>query len=86
MERFVEVYVARDVPQAYVVRAALEAEGITVQLINEYLDAAIGGIPPHVAAPRLLVPQSQATEALRIIDQMEKAEGGRWLDDDQGPQ
>ena len=44
MSHFVEVYTASSVPDAYVIKAALEGAGITVQITNEYIDAVMGGL------------------------------------------
>ena len=70
MEPFVEVYAASNVPDAYVIKAALEGAGITVQITNEYLEGALGGVPLGTTAPRLLVPQSQADAAQEVLQAM----------------
>ena len=68
MDPFVEVYTANNVPDAYVIKAALEGAGITVQITNEYLEGAL--IPLDQAAPRVLVPQSQADAAREVLREM----------------
>ena len=86
MSQFVEVYTASSVPDAYVIKAALEGAGITVQVTNEYLDAVMGGVPLDVAAPRVLVPQSQADAAREVLREMQSNPDSQWeaeLGDDQ---
>jgi hypothetical protein len=68
MDPFVEVYTASNVPDAYVIKAALEGAGITVQITNEYLEGALGGVPLGTTAPRLLVPRSQADAAREVLE------------------
>lgn len=89
MSQFVEVYTASSVPDAYVIKAALEGAGITVQITNEYLDAAMGGVPLDAAAPRVLVPQSQAEAAREVLREMDSGPDNDWeaeLGDDQPEQ
>jgi|GEM_PF-537419 len=86
MSQFVEVYTASSVPDAYVIKAALEGAGITVQVTNEYLDAVMGGVPLDAAAPRILVPQSQADAAREVLREMQShpdSQGEAELGDDQ---
>ena len=85
MSQFVEVYEADSVPQAYVIKAALEGAGITVQITNEYLEAAFGGLPLDTATPRVLVPQSQVDLAMEVLRDMQSGRQGdaegQWEDD-----
>ena len=71
MEPFVEVYVASSVPDAYVIKAALEGAGITVQIANEYLQGALAGIPLDSTLPQVLVPRSQVEQAMQVLGEME---------------
>ncbi len=70
MSAFVEVHTASNVPDAYVIKAALEGAGITVQIANEYLEFAMGGVPADKVAPRVLVPRSQADAAREVLREM----------------
>ena len=70
MDPFVEVYIASNVPDAYIIKAALEGAGITAQITNEFLDGAMGGVPLGAVTPRILVPQSQADAAREILQEM----------------
>jgi hypothetical protein len=86
MNPFVEVYMASNVPDAYVIKAALEGAGITVQITNEYLEGAMGGVPLDAAAPRVLVPRSQADAAREVLQEMACHPDNEWeadLGDDQ---
>jgi putative signal transducing protein len=67
-ENFVEIFLARNLPDAYIKKATLEGAGIKVIIENEYLQAAIGELPPGPAtAPRLMVPAIDADRALRLL-------------------
>ncbi len=83
MDPFVEVYTASNVPDAYVIKAALEGAGITVQVANEYLEGALGGVPLGITAPRLLVPESQADAAQVVLQEMAGHSSceGEWEED-----
>jgi hypothetical protein len=67
----VVVYVARDFPQAHLLRVALEAEGIEAFVQNEDLRAAAGDLPlGWSTAARLLVAaedEARAREVLREV-------------------
>jgi len=76
MNQFVEVYAASNVPDAYVIKAALEGAGITVQITNEYLEGAL--IPLDKAAPRVLVPQSQEDAAREILREIDSNPDSEW--------
>ena len=67
--KFVEVYRARNLPQAHAIRIALEDAGIAVQLEGELLQGAVGDLPIGWAtAPRILVEESQVRAAREIIE------------------
>src|SRR5882672_10828899 len=67
--KFVEVYRARNLPEAHSIRIALEESGIQVQIEGEMLQGAVGDLPPGWAtAPRILVQESQVEAAQRIIE------------------
>jgi hypothetical protein len=66
---FVEVYRAKNLPQAHAIRISLEDLGIQVQIEGELLQGAIGELPiGWTTAPRILVEESQAGSAREIID------------------
>ncbi len=69
MDAYVEVYVASDITFAYLMKAQLEDAGISVQIANENVSAAycIDGM-----VPRVLVPQSRAEEARRIMAEIRR--------------
>lgn len=74
-ENLVEVHRARDSMQAHMLKAALEAEGIEVQIVGESLQAVIGGVPPGwQTAPQLLVPENRAEEARRILQRLDRSQ------------
>lgn len=66
-EPLVEVFVARDVPHAYLVKATLEDEGLFVVIQGENLQVGAWEIPPQDAAPRILVRKTEAARALQIL-------------------
>src|SRR6266702_1053881 len=62
--KFVEIYRARNLPEAHSIRIALEESGIRVQIEGELLQGGVGDLPPGWAtAPRILVEESQIAEA-----------------------
>jgi hypothetical protein len=65
MSDYVEVFVAHDITQAYVIKAMLEDADIPVFIDNEHLQGAYG--PMDGMAPRLLVPLSHEHAARDII-------------------
>lgn len=68
MKRLVEVYVARNLPDAYVVKGGLEDAGLEVTVMNEPLQSAAGELGLGWAtAPRLLVDASVAERAAEVI-------------------
>jgi hypothetical protein len=84
MDPFVEVYVAASVPDAYVLKAALEGAGLTVRVTNEYLEGALGGIPLDSTLPQVLVPRSQVEQAMQILTDMEAQRGGEGEEEEWG--
>jgi len=66
-EPLVEVFVARDVPHAYLVKASLEDEGVFTVVQGENLQIAMGDIPMQDAAPRILVRKTEVARALEIL-------------------
>ncbi len=74
--KFVEVYRARNLPEAHLMRIALEEAGIRVRIEGELLQGAVGELPiGWVTAPRILVEESQIAEARPIIEKLEVQEG-----------
>jgi hypothetical protein len=69
--KYVEVYRARNVPQAHAIRMALEEAGIRVLIEGEFLQSAAGDILGWDIAPRILVEESQLTSAREIIEKAE---------------
>ena len=70
MDKYVEVYTARDITLAYLMKAQLETAGIPVQIGNENLQGAlcIDGM-----APRVLIPETQAEQARQVLAEFEHA-------------
>jgi hypothetical protein len=68
MDKFINVFTANDVAQAYVIKCALENAGITVQIENEFLQSALGMLPlDGTAAPHVCVPPAHAEQAQSIV-------------------
>src|SRR5438874_13812818 len=83
--KLVEVYRPRNLPEAHAIRIALEEAGIRVQIDNELLQGAVGELPMGWAtAPRILVPEPQATEARTIMGRTEVQARGQPAEDEQG--
>jgi hypothetical protein len=78
MDEYVEVFVASDITFAYLMKANLENEGITVRIDNENLQGAycLDGM-----VPRVLVPAEQAEKARRIIKEIQQAAQNEPQDD-----
>ncbi len=70
MDRYVEVYTASDITFAYLMKANLEAAGISVQVGNENLQGAFcfDGMVPNV-----MVPESQVEQAKQVIAEIQQA-------------
>lgn len=65
---FVEVYRARNLPEAHAIRIKLEDAGIKVRIDGELLQGVVGELPMGWAtAPRILVESAQAVPARQII-------------------
>jgi len=74
--KFVEVYRARNLPEAHSIRIALEESGIRVQIEGELLQGGIGDLPPGwTTAPRILVEESQIVAAREIIEKAHTVPG-----------
>ena len=70
----VEVFLAENLPEAYMVKAQLEAAGIVCFIDNENLQGALGEIPLGMAtAPRVLVREKKAEQARQIIAETSSA-------------
>jgi len=68
MDKFINVFTANDVAQAYIIKSALENADITVQIENEFLQSALGMLPVDgTAAPKVCVPQTSAKRAQSIV-------------------
>jgi len=67
-EKLVEVYIAKDITQAYLIKSLLEESGIFVQIVGDTLQVAMGELPLGVpTAPRIWVFESDADAAKEII-------------------
>ena len=63
-----EIYRAKNLPEAQVIRIALEQAGVACFIDGELLQGAVGELPMGwVTAPRIKVDASQASLALEII-------------------
>lgn len=76
MGNLVQVYIARDLVHAYLVKGRLEEAGITVHVENESLQGVIGEVPAFVTAPRLVVEEADAQRALALIEEIDKEAQG----------
>ena len=73
MGRLVQIYVARDLPHAYLLKGALENSGIDAEVGNEELQMAIGELPQFPTAPIILVDESNAARAAQILKELEES-------------
>jgi hypothetical protein len=65
--QFVEAYRARNLPEAHMIRIALEEAGIPAQIEGELLQGAVGDLPiGWPTAPRIVVAESQVDAARQI--------------------
>ena len=81
--KFVEVFRARNLPEAHSIRIALEESGIRVQIEGELLQGGLGDLPPGWAtAPRILVEESQVAAAQKIIEKAENQAATRSEDEE----
>ena len=83
MEKYVEVFVASDITFAYLMKANLENEGITVRIDNENLQ---GAYAVDGMVPRVLVPADKEEQARQIIKQLQQAAENDKEDDENEPQ
>jgi hypothetical protein len=83
--QFVEVYRARNVPEAHAIRIALEEAGIPARIEGDLLQGAVGELPlGWVTAPRILVNETHVASAREIIERgrvQEDAESGEGEQD-----
>jgi hypothetical protein len=80
----VEIYRAKNLPQAHMIRIALEEAGIQVQIEGELLQAAVGELPiGWVTAPRILVDESQIPSAQEIIDRVDAPKSSESVEAEQ---
>ncbi|MFN0195574.1 MAG: DUF2007 domain-containing protein [Planctomycetaceae bacterium] len=82
--KFVEVYRGQNIPEAHTIRIALEDAGITAWVEGEFLQGALGDLPAGwMTTPRVMVEQSHAEEAKRVIaaEHFHSVEGTRTADD-----
>jgi hypothetical protein len=79
MDNYVEVFAATDITFAYLMKANLENEGISVLIDNENLQGAycLDGM-----VPRVLVPADQAEQARQIIKEIQQAAEQQQQDDE----
>ncbi len=68
MGRLVQVYMARNIPHAYLLKGALEASGIDAEVGNEELQTGLG--PSFLTAPIILVDESNAARAAQILKEL----------------
>ena len=68
MGRLVQVYMARNIPHAYLLKGALEASGIDAEVGNEELQMGLG--PAFATAPIILVDESNAARAAEILKEL----------------
>ena len=73
MAELVQIYVARDIPHAYLLKGALEEAGISVKVGNENLQGALGDLPQFATAPTLLVSEADAPRALELLNEIDAA-------------
>jgi hypothetical protein len=67
--KLVEIYRARNLPEAHTIRIALEEAGVRVLIEGELLQGVVGDLPPGWnTAPRIVVEESQVSAAREIIE------------------
>ncbi|MHC4957921.1 MAG: putative signal transducing protein [Planctomycetota bacterium] len=72
MANLIEVYAARDVTHAYLLKHRLEDAGIEVMVANESLQGAIGEIPAGLAtSPRILVDEADVERAVALLKELD---------------
>ena len=68
MDKYINVFSASDVAQAYIVKYALENASIPIQIENEFLQSGLGMLPfDGSAAPKVCVPEPYIEQAKNII-------------------
>ncbi len=67
----VEVYSARNLTEAHLVRNYLADAGIEARIVGEALQSVLGDVPFQVASPRLWVKPPEAARALEVIAEYE---------------
>ena len=73
-QNLVEVYRAKNSPQAHMLKAALEEAGISAVVEGDLLQGALGEVPlGWTSSPRVLVESADVPKALEIIRQSETA-------------
>lgn len=74
--RLVEVYVAKNTTQAYLLKSVLEEEaGIKAYIVGDTLQVAAGELPLGMpTAPRIWVSESDAPLAREIIEKVEHSD------------
>jgi hypothetical protein len=72
--RLVEVYRAKDSPQAHLLRSALEGAGIRALIEEDLLQGAVGEIPAGWAtSPRIMVEERDAAHARALLERWERS-------------
>ena len=72
--RLVEVYRAKDSPQAHLLRSALEDAGIPALVEGDLLQGAVGELPVGWAsAPRIMVEERDAAQARALLERWESS-------------
>ena len=75
-----EVYAARDETDATLVQSMLAEANIGARVIGGQILGAIGGVPAGLpSAPRVWVPDQDATAAVALIRKMEEKRRETWL-------
>lgn len=79
----VEIYRARDLPEAHALTLALESEGIAACIDNEMLQAAVGGLlAGWPTAPRVLVAPTDTAAARVVLDRFLQRAGNESAGND----
>jgi enoyl-CoA hydratase/carnithine racemase len=75
----VEVFSARDTPEAYIVLGMLREAGIEALVVGESLGGIAGEVPPLQATPRIWVHPGDASRARQLIEEYERPATGPSL-------
>jgi enoyl-CoA hydratase/carnithine racemase len=73
----IEVFSARDIAEAYLVRGMLQEDGIDAMVVGESLGGIAGEVPPLQATPRIWVRPIDADRARQLIEQFERQSAAR---------